>query len=153
MSSITENATNRWRLEAPGHAGRERTARPGDPRKYFMVSTDEHVNEPATLRLDRMDRRYHDRLPRVITDERGVPWRICEGYRPDRLRLSQLEDEDLVRSRAGDCLVWGNDYPHHEGAWPHSAPAIERTMGELTDAQRAKVLGLNAARLVGFRAP
>jgi predicted TIM-barrel fold metal-dependent hydrolase len=392
MSPITVNAPNRWRLETPGHAGWERTARPDDPRKYFMVSADEHVNEPATLWLDRMDRQYHDRLPRVVTDEHGVQWRISEGHRPDRLRLSQLEDEDLVRSRAGadprerlrdmeldgidasvlfpnkglamwatpdplfamaqcrvyndwawetfgphvdrmspaaalatgdlpgsitevqrvarmgfrvltlpckpiwgahdvehpnynlpvfdplwaaiqdadlpitfhvstgrdpraargnggavinyvshslsptiepvanlcasgvldrfprlrfatieagigwlpwlltaldeayhkhhfwvrpklrqlpseyfrahgfasfqedapglllaerydlvDCLLWGNDYPHHEGTWPHSAPAIERTMGELTDSQRAKVLGLNAARLFGFR--
>ena len=31
-----------------------------------------------------------------------------------------------------DTLMWGNDYPHHEGTWPHSAEAIERTMGDLT---------------------
>ncbi len=43
-----------------------------------------------------------------------------------------------------------NDYPHHEGSWPHSQPAIERHMGKLTDDERAKVLGLNAARLFGF---
>jgi predicted TIM-barrel fold metal-dependent hydrolase len=394
MSSITVNAPNRWRLETPGHPGWERTARPGAPRKHFIVSADEHVNEPATLWFDRMDRQYHDRLPRVITGEQGVQWRVAEGYRPDRLRLSQLEDEDLVRSRAGadpaerlrdmdldgidasvlfpnkglamwatpdprfalaqcrvyndwvwetfgphvermspaaalatgdlegsiaevervarmgfrvltlpckpiwgahdvdhpnynlpvfdplwaaiqdaglpitfhvstgrdpraargnggavinyvshslsptiepvanlcasgvldrfpglrfatieagigwlpwlltamdeayrkhhfwvrpklrqlpseyfrahgfasfqedapglllaerydlmDCIMWGNDYPHHEGTWPHSAPAIERTMGTLTDSQRAKVLGGNAARLFGFRVP
>ena len=45
-----------------------------------------------------------------------------------------------------DNFMWANDYPHHEGTWPHSAAAIERTMGGLTDEQRAKVLGLNAAR-------
>ena len=28
-----------------------------------------------------------------------------------------------------DNFMWGNDYPHHEGTWPHSAEAIERTMG------------------------
>jgi predicted TIM-barrel fold metal-dependent hydrolase len=49
-----------------------------------------------------------------------------------------------------DCLMWGNDYPHHEGTWPHSAEAIERTMRSLDDGQRAKVLGLNAARLFKF---
>ena len=52
-----------------------------------------------------------------------------------------------------DCIMWGNDYPHHEGTWPHSAEAIERTMGGLTDQQRAKVLGLNAARFFGFPTP
>jgi len=49
--------------------------------------------------------------------------------------------------------MWANDYPHHEGTWPHSAAAIERTMGRLTHVQRAKILGLNAARFFGFEVP
>lgn len=52
-----------------------------------------------------------------------------------------------------DNFMWANDYPHHEGSWPHSAEAIERTMGHLTDAQRAKVLGLNAAKFFKFEIP
>ena len=52
-----------------------------------------------------------------------------------------------------DNFMWANDYPHHEGSWPHSAAAIERTMGHLTDDERARILGLNAARLFGFRVP
>ncbi|SVA99667.1 uncharacterized protein METZ01_LOCUS152521, partial [marine metagenome] len=35
--------------------------------------------------------------------------------------------------------------------WPHSAEAIERTMGQLEDAERAKILGLNSARI--FKLP
>ncbi len=50
--------------------------------------------------------------------------------------------------------MWANDYPHHEGSWPHSAEAIERTFGELvTEDTRAKLLGLNAARCFGFDVP
>lgn len=49
-----------------------------------------------------------------------------------------------------DNFMWANDYPHHEGSWPHSAQAIERQMGDLTDGQRAKILGLNAARFFKF---
>jgi predicted TIM-barrel fold metal-dependent hydrolase len=48
--------------------------------------------------------------------------------------------------------MWGNDYPHHEGTWPHSAEAIERTMGGLTDGSRARILGLNAAKFFRFEA-
>ena len=34
------------------------------------------------------------------------------------------------RARAGGAtFLWANDFPHHEGTWPHSAAAIERTMG------------------------
>ena len=50
-------------------------------------------------------------------------------------------------------FLWANDFPHHEGTWPHSAAAIERTMGGLTDAERAQVLGLNAARIFKFAIP
>jgi len=49
--------------------------------------------------------------------------------------------------------MWANDYPHHEGTWPHSAAAIERTMGDLTEEQRTKILGGNAARFFGIELP
>ena len=49
--------------------------------------------------------------------------------------------------------MWANDYPHHEGTWPHSAEAIERTMGHLSEPARVKVLGLNAARFFRFKVP
>ena len=101
MTTETVNPPNQWRLDTPGHAGWARTARPGDPRKYFIVSADSHVNEPADLWATRIDAQYRERLPRVITDANGVQWRVSEGHRPDRLRLSSLEGEDLVRSKAG----------------------------------------------------
>jgi predicted TIM-barrel fold metal-dependent hydrolase len=49
--------------------------------------------------------------------------------------------------------MWANDFPHHEGTWPHSAEAIERNMGHLREDSRAKILGLNAARFFGFEIP
>ncbi|MBI3199280.1 MAG: amidohydrolase, partial [Rhodospirillales bacterium] len=101
MNRIEVNAPNRWRLDTPGAAGWPRSARPEAARKYFMVSADGHANEPATLWFDRMDKKYHERLPRVVTDKDGVQWRYCEGYRPDRLRLSTLEGEDMARNKAG----------------------------------------------------
>ena len=52
-----------------------------------------------------------------------------------------------------DRLLWGDDYPHHEGTWPHSNETIVRTMAELTDEERRQVLGLNAAKLYGIDVP
>lgn len=52
-----------------------------------------------------------------------------------------------------DRLLWGDDYPHHEGTWPRSQEAIDRTMGDLTKEERRRVLGLNAAKLYGFDIP
>ena len=48
-------------------------------------------------------------------------------------------------------FMWANDYPHHEGTWPHSAEAIEREMGKISESSRRKVLGENAARVFGFK--
>jgi predicted TIM-barrel fold metal-dependent hydrolase len=101
MNQIVVNPPNLWRLETPGAQGWTRTARPDAARKYFMVSADCHANEPSNLWLQRMDKKYHERLPRVITDKDGVQWRVSEGHRPDRLRLSTLEGEDAARNKAG----------------------------------------------------
>ena len=101
--AIQVNQPNQWRLETPGIEGWERTARPLQPKskKYFMVSTDCHANEPADLWAKRIEPEYRDRLPRIKTDENGVKWRISEGYRPDRLRISEFEGEDKARAEAG----------------------------------------------------
>jgi predicted TIM-barrel fold metal-dependent hydrolase len=123
-----------------------------------------------------------DRFPklRFATIEAGigwVPWALAamdEAYRKHHMwvrpKLRQLPSEyfrqhgfasfqedtpglALAREhRLVDCFLWANDYPHHEGTWPHSAEAIEREMGEFTDAERAKILGENAVRLWKFDA-
>ena len=100
-TELTINEPNVWRLQTPGHASWPRTARPGDPRKYFIVSADAHANEPADLWATRIDAKYRERVPRVIVDASGVKWRVSEGHRPDRLRTDELEGEDRLRQLAG----------------------------------------------------
>ncbi|MGD9750214.1 MAG: amidohydrolase family protein [Acidimicrobiia bacterium] len=68
------------------------------------------------------------------------------SFQEDRAGLALAREFGLV-----DNFLWANDFPHHEGSWPYSAQAIERQMHDLTDGERARVLGLNAARL--FRLP
>jgi hypothetical protein len=71
------------------------------------------------------------------------------SFGEDRAALLLLEAFGLQ-----DCLMWANDYPHHEGSWPHSAEAIERTFPDgLSEITRAKLLGLNAARAFRFEVP
>ena len=101
MTELTINEANRWRLQTPGHASWTRTARPGDPKKYFIVSADSHANEPADLWATRIDAKYRERVPRVVVDANGVKWRVSEGHRPDRLRTDDLEGEDRLRQLAG----------------------------------------------------
>ena len=70
------------------------------------------------------------------------------SFQEDKAGLDLAREHNLV-----DNFLWANDYPHHEGTWPHSAEAIERTMGGLSDGERAQILGLNAARIFGFEVP
>ena len=99
--SLDVDAPNQWRLQSPGHAGWPRTARPDDPKKYVLISADCHANEPSNLWAERIDKQYRERIPRVITDANGVLWRVSEGHRPDRLRVQDLEGEDMLRQKAG----------------------------------------------------
>ena len=74
-------------------------------------------------------------------------------YRRHGMATFQEDPPGLALAREFDLMdniMWANDYPHHEGTWPQSEAAIERTMAHLTDDERAKVLGLNAATFFGF---
>jgi predicted TIM-barrel fold metal-dependent hydrolase len=66
-------------------------------------------------------------------------------FQEDRAGLELAEKWNLI-----DNFMWANDYPHAEGTWPHSAEAIEREMGHLSDGARARILGLNAAKMFKF---
>jgi predicted TIM-barrel fold metal-dependent hydrolase len=49
-----------------------------------------------------------------------------------------------------DCLLWGSDYPHDEGSFPHSQAVIARTFAGLSDHHKRQIVWENAARLYGF---
>ena len=93
---------NRWRLDTPGHEGWPRTARAGDPNKYFVVSADGHVQEPGGLWKERMDAKYRDRLPGVAINAKGEKFQKTEGFRPLRLQNIPFEGEDLLRNKSGN---------------------------------------------------
>ncbi len=103
--------------------------------------------------LDAMDEAYLKHHMWVRPKMQGLPSEYFRAhgaatFQEDRAGLELAKTYNLT-----DNFMWANDYPHHEGTWPHSAEAIERTMGMLDDMQRAKILGLNAARFFGFPVP
>jgi predicted TIM-barrel fold metal-dependent hydrolase len=69
-------------------------------------------------------------------------------FQDDPAGLDLAREHGLV-----DNFLWANDFPHHEGTWPHSAQTIERTMRNLTDDERSRILGLNSARIFRFPIP
>jgi predicted TIM-barrel fold metal-dependent hydrolase len=103
IEKIETNPENLWRLESPGSQGWQRTARPAPDtrKKYFMVSADTHLQAPPKLFHERIDAKFHHLLPRMETRD-GVRYMVHgESGQADRLVDSELQGEDLVRSKAG----------------------------------------------------
>ena len=50
-------------------------------------------------------------------------------------------------------LIWGSDYPHHEGTFPHSREVVAHLFDgiDISEDEKADIVGLNGARL--FRLP
>jgi predicted TIM-barrel fold metal-dependent hydrolase len=47
-------------------------------------------------------------------------------------------------------FLWGSDYPHYEGSWPHSQELIARSFRTTLEEDRRQVVSLNCAQLYGF---
>jgi predicted TIM-barrel fold metal-dependent hydrolase len=60
---------------------------------------------------------------------------------------------ELRRYVGADNLLWGNDYPHIEGCWPNSDLVVESWGESVSKSERAKMLGLNAARVFNIPVP
>jgi predicted TIM-barrel fold metal-dependent hydrolase len=49
-----------------------------------------------------------------------------------------------------DKIMWGSDYPHDEGCYPHTKAAMNRAFNDVDPGDVAKMLSGNAARVYGF---
>jgi predicted TIM-barrel fold metal-dependent hydrolase len=47
-------------------------------------------------------------------------------------------------------IMWGNDFPHPEGTWPHTRTWLRDAFNDIPVDETAQILGLNAAELYGF---
>jgi predicted TIM-barrel fold metal-dependent hydrolase len=47
-------------------------------------------------------------------------------------------------------ILWGNDYPHDEGTYPHSQEVIDELFRHVSAEDRARVLAGNAIEIFGF---
>jgi predicted TIM-barrel fold metal-dependent hydrolase len=112
-----------------------------------------------------------DRYPRlkIVVSESGVGWlpffaQEFDAYIGRRSKLAMTPSEYVWRNVYGafisdqvggfliskygqDNFMWSNDYPHPACIWPGASGVIERDLGHLTPAVRAKVIAGNAARV------
>ena len=61
-----------------------------------MISADSHVIEPRNLWVERVDKQFRDRAPRVMRNPNGLKgeWFICEGLEPRPASLAFAAGKD-----------------------------------------------------------
>ena len=118
-----------------------------------------------------------DRYPGFdfVLGECGIGWIPYVLYRMDEeyketlfhLNLSMLPSElwrrqgystfqhespgpEAIAAIGEDNIMWGSDYPHHDGVWPDSQKVIKEDLGHLEESVVDKITCQNAARLYRF---
>ncbi len=49
-----------------------------------------------------------------------------------------------------DNLMWGNDFPHPEGTWPHTADQLKETFHDVSIAETRRMLGETQVEVYRF---
>ncbi len=67
---------------------------------------------------------------------------------------STMSREEIRRRYAigTDTVMWGNDYPHPEGTWPHTVAKLKETFHDVPVEDSVLMLAGTAARVYGFDA-
>jgi predicted TIM-barrel fold metal-dependent hydrolase len=55
-----------------------------------------------------------------------------------------------IKFTGADYLLWGSDYPHDEGTFPHSQSVVARIFEGIAPADKQKIIRGNAAKLYGL---
>jgi predicted TIM-barrel fold metal-dependent hydrolase len=101
--------------------------------------------------MERMDDEYAKRAPEAP----ALKKKPSEYIRSGKIYFSCEADEwmlpQAVKLIGENQIVWASDFPHWDHSFPHSIGEI-RERGDLTGAQKTKILHDNARRLYGVQA-
>ena len=59
-------------------------------------------------------------------------------------------ETEIVRSIGVDRIMWGSDYPHIEGSYPHTREHLRLTFARMTPEETTTILTENAAKVYKF---
>jgi predicted TIM-barrel fold metal-dependent hydrolase len=101
--------------------------------------------------LAQMDRTYE--MPMFRHLRRQLPLAPSEYFaRQGYVGASFLgPDEAAARHAIGvSKLMWGSDYPHIEGTWPHTETKLKESFADVPSAEVVQIVGENAIDVYGF---
>jgi len=59
-------------------------------------------------------------------------------------------DAEIRHEMGVEQVMWGSDYPHDEGTFPHSEAVIDRIFQGISEETKRKIVFENASNLYGF---
>jgi len=116
--------------------------------KFVMTEQGSTWIPPALAKMD-----YHYNLPMFRHLRRILPLQPSDYFkRQCYVGASFLRPSDSeMRYQIGvDKLMWGSDYPHMEGTWPHTEQSLKDSLGHVPEEEVAKIIGLTAAQVYNF---
>ena len=121
--------------------------------KVSMTETGQGFLLPNLLKM--LDFHYHEaHFSAKLGDYRSHLSMSPADYikRNVGLGASCMPREDVeIRHQLGlDKLMWGSDYPHPEGTWPHTESELIDAFKGFPEDDVAKILGMNAAEFYNF---
>lgn len=101
------------------------------------------VNFGASNKIKKMGSRMKGLITRLPSEYFGT--NVFIG-------ASTMSREEIRRRHVNgiDALMWGTDYPHPEGSWPHTVERLETDFRDVSIPDARKLLGLNAVECYGL---
>ena len=108
-----------------------------------------------------LDHHYHGRFGDEFLTKQGFASSRVTAEPPSHYIRRQvsctfMDDPAAIACReltGLDSLMWGNDYPHHEGIFPDSQQWINKQFSGLPEEEIDQIIFGNAARLFGIAGP
>ena len=101
------------------------------------------VNFGASNKIKKMGSRMKGLISRLPSEYFGT--NVFIG-------ASTMSREEIRRRHVNgiDALMWGTDYPHPEGSWPHTVERLENDFRDVSIEDARKLLGINAVECYGL---
>lgn len=90
------------------------------------------------------------KVKKLAAATKGLVSRLPSEYFGDNIFIgaSTMSRQEIKRRHVNgvDCLMWGTDYPHPEGSWPHTKERLETDFQQVSIEDTRLMLGLNAVK-------
>ena len=116
--------------------------------KFVMTEQGATWIPPALAKMD-----YHYNLPMFAHLRKTLQLQPSDYFKRQcyvGASFLRPSDSDMRYEIGVDKLMWGSDYPHIEGTWPHTEQSLKESLGHVPTEEVNLILGQTAAEVYNF---